>query len=149
RTLPAPWRLSAIPPPSRPCLGRSATSRSWFSTGPTRGWSGWALVRFTSSLSQQRTSFVSLRSDTLRAPVERLVSDYLRRSWVAAGIHDLNQLASHPSAILSDGAYSVFVKYADAPDGLEQFTLERASLQLLTRRAGVRTPAVIGVLSAE
>jgi protein-ribulosamine 3-kinase len=88
-------------------------------------------------------------SGPLRLPVERLVSGYLGRQWRARESRDLNDLASHPCAILSDTIYSVFVKYTQAPDGVEQFVIERAGLQRLARQGGARTPAVIGVLDAE
>jgi fructosamine-3-kinase len=55
-------------------------------------------------------------------------------------------LACHPCAILSDGAYSVFAKFSDAANGLEQFEIELAGLRLLAERAGVLTPTPVGMV---
>jgi fructosamine-3-kinase len=81
--------------------------------------------------------------------VEQLVSGYRGRPWRAGSARDLADLASHPAAILSDGVFSVFVKVSTAADGPEQFETELASLQLLSQRAGVRTPTAIGALAVE
>jgi fructosamine-3-kinase len=62
---------------------------------------------------------------------------------------DLNDLASHPCAIVSDGAYAVFVKLSEAANGLEQFEAERAGLQLLSAHSGVRTPSAINNIEVE
>ena len=87
--------------------------------------------------------------DALRIPVERAVSEHLGRSWTAQHVRDMSDFACHPSAILSGGSYSVFAKYSDAPNGDEQFEIELAGLRLLSERAGVRTPAPIGVIAVE
>jgi len=90
-----------------------------------------------------------LLSDPLRLPVEKLVSQYCGRRWRVAAARDLADLASHPAAILTDGVTPVFVKLGTAANALEQFEAERDSLQLLARRAGVRTPNTIGALAVE
>jgi protein-ribulosamine 3-kinase len=85
----------------------------------------------------------------LVSAVERLVSEYAGHRWRASAARDLADYASHPSAILSDGAVSVFVKFSAAPNALEQFEAETAGLSFITQRSGVRTPGVIGVLAVE
>lgn len=62
---------------------------------------------------------------------------------------DMNEFSSHPSAILSDGSYSVFVKLSQASNGLEQFDAELAGLQLLSKLSGVLTPTPIGNISVD
>jgi fructosamine-3-kinase len=61
----------------------------------------------------------------------------------------MNEFSSHPSAILSDGLYSVFVKFSSAANGVEQFEAELAGLRLLTRLAGVLAPTPIANLPVE
>lgn len=58
----------------------------------------------------------------------------------------MTEFASHPCAILSDGSYAVFAKFSAAANGLEQFEIELAELRLLRDRAGILTPAPIGIL---
>ncbi len=60
---------------------------------------------------------------------------------------DMADYACHPSAILSDGSYSVFAKFSDAVNGAEQFEIELAGLRLLAARAGVLMPTPIGIVS--
>ncbi|MCX6047215.1 MAG: fructosamine kinase family protein, partial [Chloroflexi bacterium] len=81
--------------------------------------------------------------------VEELVSAYQGRQWRVKAATDMNDLASHPCAILTDGAYAVFVKLSEAANGLEQFELELAGLQLLSARSGVPTPTQIGNIVVE
>jgi protein-ribulosamine 3-kinase len=88
---------------------------------------------------------VRLAADPLRAPIERLVTAHLGRAWTVAEARDLADLACHPAAILSDGAYAVFAKLSDAPDGRRQFEIELAGLRLLAERAGVLTPEPLGI----
>ena len=85
----------------------------------------------------------------LRRPLEHLVSEYLGRAWSAQSVRDLNDLASHPGAILSDRVTAVFVKFRAAPDRLRQLELECGALRSLPQRAAVRTPLALGVLAAE
>jgi protein-ribulosamine 3-kinase len=84
-----------------------------------------------------------LLCDPLRLPVEQIVSRHIGRKWRVVDVRDLHDFASHPSAILSDGSYSVFVKLSEAAHGLEQFEVELAGLRFLAERAGVLTPAPI------
>jgi protein-ribulosamine 3-kinase len=58
----------------------------------------------------------------------------------------MTEFACHPSAILSDGSYSVFAKFSEAANGFEQFQIELAGLRLLRERAGVLTPTPIGIV---
>jgi fructosamine-3-kinase len=57
---------------------------------------------------------------------------------------DMNEFSSHPSAILSDGSYAVFVKLSRAANGQEQFEIELAGLRFLSEIAGVLIPKPIG-----
>ena len=84
-----------------------------------------------------------------RALVEQVVSEHRGRSWVVKEFRDMNEFSSHPSAILSDGSFSVFVKLSSAMNGLEQFEVERKGLQLLSELSGVLTPAPIGNIPVE
>jgi fructosamine-3-kinase len=61
----------------------------------------------------------------------------------------MNDFSSHPSAILSDGVYSVFAKFSSAANGLEQFETELASLRLLSKLSGVLIPTPIENISVE
>ena len=90
-----------------------------------------------------------LLSDRCRLPVETMVSEYTRQGWRVKTFSDMNDFASHPSAILSDGAYSVFVKLSEAAHGLDQFEVELAGLRLLSERAGILTPPAIGIAPVE
>ena len=58
----------------------------------------------------------------------------------------MRDFACHQAAILSDGSYSVFVKFSEAANGSDQFEIELAGLRLLTQRSGVLTPTPIGIL---
>jgi fructosamine-3-kinase len=59
---------------------------------------------------------------------------------------DMNEFSSHPSALLSDGSYSVFVKLSTAANGQEQFEAELTGLRLLSKLSGVPIPAFIGTI---
>lgn len=87
-----------------------------------------------------------LASDELRAPIERVVSRRLGWRWRARDVRDMTEFACHPSAILSDGVYSVFAKFSEAADGRKQFEVELAGLRFLSERAGVLTPTPIGIV---
>ena len=82
--------------------------------------------------------------DACRLPIEQVVSKYRGQKWVVKAFKDLNDLSSHPSALLSDGSYSVFVKQSTAANGSEQFEIELAGLRFLSERSGVRIPTAIG-----
>ena len=90
-----------------------------------------------------------LLSDRCRLPVERLVSEHTRQTWRVKTFSDMNDFASHPSAILSDGTHTVFVKLSEAAHGLDQFEVELAGLRLLGERAGILTPPGIGIVPVE
>jgi protein-ribulosamine 3-kinase len=89
---------------------------------------------------------VKLNTDPLRLPLEAFLSTHLERPWTVQSYTDLIDFACHPAALLSDGSYPVFAKFTDAPDGLHQFEVEAGSLRLLSDRAGVFTPKVVGIL---
>lgn len=82
----------------------------------------------------------------LRRALQQVVPAHLGHKWYPNRSLDLSDRASHACAILTDGEYAVFAKYSDASEGLEQFEIEAASLRLLSRCAGVRTPRVLGVV---
>jgi protein-ribulosamine 3-kinase len=90
---------------------------------------------------------VRLASNPLRNPVEQIVSEHTGRQWSVKDARDMSDYACHPCAILSDGSYSVFAKFSDAPNGYQQFEVELAGLRLLRERAGILIPTPIGILS--
>ena len=91
---------------------------------------------------------ILLASDPLRSPLEQVVSEYLGRQWRIREARDMSDYACHPCAILSDGASSVFAKFSDAANGLDQFEVELAGLRYLHDRAGIRIPTPIGIIPA-
>jgi fructosamine-3-kinase len=60
----------------------------------------------------------------------------------------MSDYACHHAALLSDNSYSVFAKFSEAVDGVEQFECELAGLRLLTERTGVLTPTPVGIVPA-
>ena len=90
-----------------------------------------------------------LLTDRLRIPVEQAVSEYYRCDWTVKTFSDMDEFASHPSAILSDDRHSVFVKLSEAANGLDQFEVELAGLRLLAEKAGVLIPTPIGLLPVQ
>ena len=84
-----------------------------------------------------------------RQMIERVVSVYRGEKWEMRDFRDINDFSSHPSAILSDGSYPVFVKFSSAANGLEQFEAELAGLRLLAELSGVLIPTPIENLSVE
>ncbi len=95
---------------------------------------------------QNRISSLRLAGNPLGSPVEKKVSEHLGRQWRIADSRDMSEFACHPCAILSDGSYSVFAKFSQAGNGFQQFEIELAGLRLLAERAGVLTPAPIGII---
>jgi protein-ribulosamine 3-kinase len=93
------------------------------------------------------TPSARLFEDRYRLPVEKTVSDHYGWKWYIEDFKDMNDFASHTSAILSDGKRSVFVKLSEAAHGLHQFEVELAGLELLSERAGVLTPSPIGIVT--
>jgi fructosamine-3-kinase len=96
---------------------------------------------------QNQFSSTRWATDPIRIPIERTVAEHMGRRWRVEATKDLADLASHPAAILSDGAYSVFAKFSDAANGREQFEIELAGLRFLSEQSGVLIPAPIGILS--
>lgn len=90
-----------------------------------------------------------LLNDPIRIPLEEAVSEYVGQKWKIESFSDMKDFASHTSAILSNGTYSIFAKFSDAANGLEQFEVELAGLKLLSRLAGVATPTPIGIVLVE
>ena len=77
---------------------------------------------------QNQVAPVRLASNPLHAPVEQIVSAHTGRRWTVEYARDMTEFACHPSAILSDGTYSVFAKFSQAANGFEQFEIELAGL---------------------
>jgi protein-ribulosamine 3-kinase len=94
-------------------------------------------------------SLKRLLSDTLRIPIEDSVSAYLGRTWQVRSAQDMHDAASHPAAVLSDGAYAVFVKLAEGSLAWDRSMQELAGLAYLTQRSGVLTPPGIGTVAVE
>jgi protein-ribulosamine 3-kinase len=90
-----------------------------------------------------------LLSDPLRLPLEQRVSIHLGRPWQVARSEDMQDAASHPAAVLSDGTYAVFVKLAEGSEAWDRSTREIEGLAALTARAGVLTPPAIGAVPVE
>lgn len=103
--------------------------------------------RSSSETGGYETEVHPLRTDRFRIPVETLVSGYVGRKWTATKFRDMNEFSSHPSALLSDGSFAVFVKLSTAANGLEQFDVEIGGLRLLSELSGVLTPTPVGNLS--
>lgn len=95
---------------------------------------------------QNQVPSVRLARNPLRAPVEQIVSEHIERQWTVRNARDMTEFACHPSAILSDGSYSVFAKFSEAANGIEQFEIELAGLRLLSERSGVLSPTPIGII---
>jgi protein-ribulosamine 3-kinase len=89
---------------------------------------------------------IRLAAHPLRSPIEQLVSAHLGRRWVIQDARDMTGFACHPAAILSDGSCGVFAKLSEAANGMEQFEIELAGLQLLSHRSGIHIPTPIGII---
>jgi fructosamine-3-kinase len=72
--------------------------------------------------------------------IEADVSAHLGRPWTVRRVTDLDELASHPAALLHGDGLSVFVKTGPA----EPFRAELRGLELVRDLAGVRTPRPVG-----
>jgi protein-ribulosamine 3-kinase len=89
---------------------------------------------------------IKLTNDLLRIPLEQYLSEHLRRQWRVKESRDMADFACHPAALLSDGSFSVFAKFSDAANGMQQFEIELAGLRLLADRSGFLIPTPIGIL---
>lgn len=98
------------------------------------------------NLSRNQFQSIRLAGIPFRTSIERIVSEHIGRRWCVKNAKDMTEFACHPSAILSDGSYSVFAKFSEAANGYEQFEIELAGLQLLSESSGVLTPAPIGII---
>jgi fructosamine-3-kinase len=94
----------------------------------------------------QGPSVKLLLGEAFRIRLEQHLSAYLGRPWRVTEAQDKTGSASHPAALLSDGAYAVFVKVGKGRLALDEFEKELAGLRFLTERSGVLTPAGIGIL---
>ncbi|MBI3153695.1 MAG: fructosamine kinase family protein, partial [Chloroflexi bacterium] len=84
-----------------------------------------------------------LQSDSFLIPIEQAVSEHIGRVWKVKHFRDMNEFASHPCAILSDGSFSVFAKLSEVANGLEQFETELDGLRFLSEHSGVLIPSVV------
>jgi fructosamine-3-kinase len=94
---------------------------------------------------------MSLLTPAIRTAIENAVTQFRGQPWRITQAQDLGELASHPSAILSDSDsdYAVFAKLDPSANALERLETELASLHLLTARASVATPQQIGCVEIE
>jgi protein-ribulosamine 3-kinase len=101
--------------------------------------------------SERSTRWANIRllRDDLRIPIENAVSIHRNREWKAIDARDMSEFACHPCAIISNGAFSVFAKYGDDPNSTAQFQIELDGLRLLSDKAGITTPTVIGIVPTE
>ncbi len=90
-----------------------------------------------------------LLGEMLRTAVEETVSEYLCRNWKVRTAKDMSEYACHHCAILSDGVYAVFVKYAEEEEAPKQFACEIDGLQYLSEEAHVLIPTPISIVPVE
>ncbi len=90
-----------------------------------------------------------LQNVPIRTSIEKAVSEHIGQAWIMQDVSDMKDYASHPAAILSNESYSVFAKFTNALNGLEQFEIELNGLQLLSRLSGVATPKALGILPVD
>jgi fructosamine-3-kinase len=95
---------------------------------------------------QNRFVPMKFTDDLLRIPLKQFISEHTGRKWIIKEARDMAEFASHPAAILSDGAFSVFAKFSQAANGIEQFEIELAGLRLLSERSGVLIPTPMGII---
>jgi protein-ribulosamine 3-kinase len=105
-----------------------------------------SFLDFNANLPGNNKMTVRLANDPLRTPLEQMVSAHIGRQWRIQDATDMSDYACHPCAILSGGSCSVFAKYSDAPNGMDQFEVELAGLRLLRERTGILTPTPIGII---
>jgi fructosamine-3-kinase len=87
--------------------------------------------------------------NSLRAPIEKVVSEFRGNAWRIKSEKDLSEFACHRCAIVSDGKFDVFFKYNEAADAKQQFEIELSGLQILLKRSGVLIPQPIGIVRVE
>ena len=90
-----------------------------------------------------------LLNELIRNAIEKAVSEHISQPWMIESFTDMKEYASHPAAILSNRSFSVFAKFSNAANGLEQFESEVDGLELLSRLSGVSTPPLIGIFSVD
>ena len=101
------------------------------------------------SLPQIRPGPISWLNEPIRTSIAETVRKYLNRKWTVLDEKDLSEFACHRVAILSDGEFGVFFKYAEEPDGNRQFEAELGDLQKLSELTGVLIPRPIGIIEVE
>lgn len=90
-----------------------------------------------------------LHNADLRHQIEKAVTMHLGAPWRINAFQDLNDLASHPCALLSDGTYAVFAKLSQAMNAVAQFEAELHGLRLIASLSGVAVPTPIGIVTAQ
>jgi fructosamine-3-kinase len=76
--------------------------------------------------------------------IQRAASAHLGKPWTSLGFTSLDDRAAHPAGIHWGRPFSVFAKLAAGPEGHAQFSAELRGLDLIRRRASVRTPVPVG-----
>lgn len=92
---------------------------------------------------------IQFLSPGLRKTLEETVSKYVNREWRVSRARDLSDLACHPATILADGSFEVFAKFSEHTHAVQQFAIEKTSLEFLANRAGVQIPMPIGIIPVE
>ncbi len=82
--------------------------------------------------------------EAVRGRIEAATSRHVGSAWQVERFTDLDDRASHPCGLLHGSSMSVFAKYSDAVDAVDQFTIELAGLTLLREQAGIDTPRAVG-----
>jgi fructosamine-3-kinase len=90
-----------------------------------------------------------LSTEPFRIAIESMVTKNRGAKWEMRNFRDMNEFSSHPSALLSDGSYSIFAKLSTAANGLEQFEAELAGLRLLSELSGILIPRPIGTIAMQ
>lgn len=85
-----------------------------------------------------------LFNDSFRQFAERVVSEYRGETWEVKEFRDMHKFSSHPSAVLSDGSFSIFAKLSTVANGQDQFETELAGLRLLSKLSGALIPTPLG-----
>ncbi len=84
----------------------------------------------------------------LRNSIEEAVSKCTARQWKIKCGNDMKDFACHNCAVVSDGSYAVFFKYAEESNAKRQFEIELSDLRILSKSAGVLVPQPIDIVQA-
>jgi fructosamine-3-kinase len=86
---------------------------------------------------------------SLRAAIEKIVSEYTGCRWRIKSERDLAEFACHPCAIVTDDSFAVFFKYSREIKAKKQFEVELSDLRILSKKAGVLIPQAIDIVQME